>query len=280
MKTKFSLLKIIYHFCVIAIGVLMIYPIAWMISGSFKSSVELLNSGLSLVPEEFYPLNYATGWAGFGGITFGTFFANSLIVCILATLFTVISSSLIAFGFARLRFPGRNFWFTIMLMTMMLPGQILMIPQYVIFNKLGWINTYYPLIIPHLGGSAFFIFLMMQFVQGLPYELDEAAVIDGCSPYMTYLRVILPLIGPSLVTTTVIQFYWKWDEFLSSLLYLSRVNKFTVSVAIKAFADASSTTDYGAMFAMSTLSLIPVFLIFLFFNRFLIEGVATSGLKA
>ena len=121
---------------------------------------------------------------------------------------------------------------------------------------------------------------MMQFVQGLPYELDEAAVIDGCSPYMTYLRVILPLIGPSLVTTTVIQFYWKWDEFLSSLLYLSRVNKFTVSVAIKAFADASSTTDYGAMFAMSTLSLIPVFLIFLFFNRFLIEGVATSGLKA
>lgn len=165
-------------------------------------------------------------------------------------------------------------------MTMMLPGQILMIPQYVIFNKLGWINTYYPLIIPHLGGSAFFIFLMMQFVQGLPYELDEAAVIDGCSPYMTYLRVILPLIGPSLVTTTVIQFYWKWDEFRSSLLYLSRVNKFTVSVAIKAFADASSTTDYGAMFAMSTLSLIPVFLIFLFFNRFLIEGVATSGLKA
>ena len=280
MKTKFSLLKIIYHFCVIAIGVLMIYPIAWMISGSFKSSVELLNSGLSLVPEKFYPLNYATGWAGFGGITFGTFFAKSLIVCILATLFTVISSSLIAFGFARLRFPGRNFWFTIMLMTMMLPGQILMIPQYVIFNKLGWINTYYPLIIPHLGGSAFFIFLMMQFVQGLPYELDEAAVIDGCSPYMTYLRVILPLIGPSLVTTTVIQFYWKWDEFLSSLLYLSRVNKFTVSVAIKAFADASSTTDYGAMFAMSTLSLIPVFLIFLFFNRFLIEGVATSGLKA
>lgn len=275
-----KILKVVYHLVVIALGLVMLYPVIWMIAGSFKTNVELLNCGLQLMPRDFTLQNYVNGWAGFGRVSFGKFFSNSLIVAGVGTLCTVVSSAMIAYGFARIRFPGRNFWFTTMLITMMLPGQILMIPQYIIFNKLGWINSFAPLIVPSLGGSAFFVFMIMQFIQGLPYELDEAAIIDGCSPYMTFLRVILPLTGPALVTTTVIQFYWKWDDFLSPLLYLSRVEKFTVSVAIKSFADASSTTDYGAMFAMSTLSLLPVFLLFLFFNRLLIEGVSTTGLKA
>lgn len=269
----------LYHVCILLFGCVMLYPVAWMIMGSFKTNVEILNDSLNFLPKSFSLANYRNGWAGFGGISFGVFFKNSLIVSALSTLGTTLSSALIAYGFARLRFPGKRIWFLCMMVTMMLPGQVMLIPQYIIYLKLGWINTFYPLVVPEYGGKAFFIFMIMQFIQGLPKELDEAATIDGCSVYSIFPRITLPLITPALVTTIVISFYWKWDDFLGPLLYLSRVTKFTVSVAIKAFADASSTTDYGAMFAMSTLSLLPVFFIFLFFNRLLIEGISTSGLK-
>ncbi len=269
----------LYHLFVILFGCLMLYPVAWMVMGSFKPNIEILTSSLNFFPQEFTLANYTNGWKGFGGISFAVFFRNSLVVTSLATLGTTLSSALIAYGFARLNFPGKRIWFLCMMVTMMLPGQVMLIPQYIIYLKLGWINTFNPLVIPEYGGKAFFIFMIMQFIQGLPRELDEAATIDGCSLYTIFGRITLPLITPALVTTIVISFYWKWDDFLAPLLYLSRVTRFTVSVAIKAFADASSTTDYGAMFAMSTLSLLPVFLIFLFFNRLLIEGISTSGLK-
>lgn len=166
-----------------------------------------------------------------------------------------------------------------MLVTMMLPTQVIMIPQYLIYYRLGLVPGYVPLILPYFCGQAFFIYQMMQFMQGIPKDLDEAATIDGCSKYQIYSRIILPLMKPSIVTTVIIQFYWKWDDYMGPLLYLSRPQSYTVSIAIKLFADSASTTDYGAMFAMSTLSLIPVFLIFLFFNRYLVQGIGTSGLK-
>mgnify|MGYP002133875829 CR=1 FL=1 len=159
----------------------------------------------------------------------------------------------------------------------MLPTQVIMIPQYLIYYRLGLVPGYVPLILPYFCGQAFFIYQMMQFMQGIPKDLDEAATIDGCSKYQIYSRIILPLMKPSIVTTVIIQFYWKWDDYMGPLLYLSRPQSYTVSIAIKLFADSASTTDYGAMFAMSTLSLIPVFLIFLFFNRYLVQGIGTSG---
>jgi multiple sugar transport system permease protein len=162
---------------------------------------------------------------------------------------------------------------------MMLPAQIILIPQYIIYNRLGFVGSIIPLVLPHFFGQAFFIFQMMQFTSGIPRELDEAATIDGCSKYSIFTRIILPLLKPSIVTTIIIQFYWKWDDFMGPLIYLNKPQTYTVSIAIKLFADASSTTDFGAMFAMSTLSLIPVFLIFLFFNKYLVEGISTSGLK-
>ena len=209
---------------------------------------------------------------GFGGTTFGTFFKNSIFITIVATFGTVLSSSLVAYALSRIRFRGSKFWFTCMLITMMLPGQVIMIPQYLIYYRLGLVPGYAPLILPYFCGQAFFIYQMMQFMQGIPRDLDEAATIDGCSKYKVYSHIILPLMKPSIVTTVIIQFYWKWDDYLGPLLYLSRPQSYTVSIAIKLFADSASTTDYGAMFAMSTLSLIPVFLIFLFFNRYLVHG--------
>ena len=166
-----------------------------------------------------------------------------------------------------------------MLATMMLPGQVIMIPSFLIWYKLGLSDSYVPLVFPYFCGQAFFIYQMMQFMKGIPRELDEAATIDGCSKYTIYTNIILPLLKPSIVTTVIIQFYWKWDDYMGPLLYLSKPESYTASLAIKMFADSASKTDYGAMFAMSTLSLIPVFLIFLIFNRYLVEGIGTSGLK-
>lgn len=277
MRTK--TVRIIEYFVIITLGLLMLYPILWLISSSLKENSEILSSSFSLIPKTVHFENYANGWRGFGGITFATFFTNSLIVASLTTLGTVISSVLVAYAFARLRFFGKDFWFACMICTLMLPSQIVLLPQYVIFNKLGWINTFLPLIIPAFGGNAFFIFLVTQFMKGLPLELDEAAIIDGCSRYSLFFRITLPLTSPAMITTIVIQFYWKWDEFLEPLLFLGRPERYTVSLAIKAFSDQTSTTEYGNMFAMSTLALVPVFVIFLLFNKQLVEGISTTGLK-
>ncbi len=279
MREKKLIRKVIYHTLVLFFGFVMIYPVLWMISGSFKDNGEILRGTLSLIPAEFKSTNYATGWKGFGGTTFTTFFRNSVLITSIATFGTVLSSSLVAYALSRIRFRGRKLLFICMLATMMLPGQVIMIPQYLIYYRLGLVPGYVPLILPYFCGQAFFIYQMMQFMKGIPMELDEAAKIDGCSKYRIYSTIILPLLKPAVVTTVIIQFYWKWDDYMGPLLYLSRPQSYTASIAIKLFADSASVTDYGAMFAMSTLSLIPVFLIFLIFNRYLVQGIGTSGLK-
>lgn len=278
-KLKNNIYKTMYHVFIIIFGFIMVYPVIWMVMGSFKSNSEILNQSLTLLPKQWKFSNYITGWKGFGNTTFSVFFKNSIFISVVATLAIVISSAMVAYSFARINFKGRKILFTCMIVTLMLPGQIVLIPQYIIFQKLKMVNTFTPLLLPSFFGSAFFIFMMMQFISGLPKELDEAAIIDGCSKYTIFTRIIFPLISPAIITTIIIQFYWKWDDFLGPLIYLSRPEKYTVSLAIKMFADSTSTTDYGAMFAMSTLSLVPVFLIFLIFNRYLIEGISTSGLK-
>ena len=279
MTKKHKIEAVLYHLFVCLFGLLMIYPVLWMISGSLKNNTEILNGGMNLIPPAWRVENFANGWKGFGGISFATFFSNSFFVAAVSTLATVLSSACVAYAFSRVKYKGRNIWFTAMICTMMIPTQIILVPQYIIYNKLGFVGTYLPLILPHFFGQAFFIYQMMQFGSGIPRDLDEAAIIDGCSKYTIFTKIFLPLLKPSIVTTIIIQFYWKWDDFMSPMIYLSKPEMYTASVAIKNFADSTSTTDYGAMFAMSTLSLIPVFLIFLFFNRYLVEGISTSGIK-
>jgi multiple sugar transport system permease protein len=279
IRLKPLFLQTLFHLFILALGFLMIYPVLWLLSGSFKNNYEILNESLKLMPNTFSLDNFTRGWRGFGTLNFGRFFLNSFVITTLATAGVTISSSLVAYAFARIRFPGRKLLFACMMATMMLPAQMIMIPQYIFFRNLSLTNTYVPLILPAWFSSAFFTFLMMQFIQGLPKELDEAAIIDGCSRYSVYSRIILPLISPALITSLIINFYWKWDDFMGPLIYLSRPRLFPVSLAIKLFADSTSQTDYGAMFAMSSLSLLPVFLIFLFFNKYLMEGISTTGLK-
>lgn len=279
MRTKRILTRTVFHFLVCAFGLLMVYPLVWMISSSFKEQSVIFRESHKLIPNPFVFDSYVRGWKGFAGIGFDVFFKNSIFITTVSTIGQVASSSLIAYGFARIKFRFRNLWFVLMMVSMMMPSQVVMIPQFIFFNKLGWVGTYWPLTFPSYLGSAFFVFLIMQFISGIPKEMDEAARIDGCSTYSIYYRIVLPLTVPALVTTTLFAFMWTWDNFFGSLLYLNSPRKYTVTIALKNFADPTSSTDWGAIFAMSTLSLIPILVIFLSFQRFLVEGISTTGLK-
>ncbi len=278
-KTRKGFVRAIYHICVVFLGFVMVYPLLWMVASSFKPASEIFNNASSLIPKDFITYNYVNGWKGFAGYGFSTFFQNSFVISLLSTFGTLISSPFIAFGFARLRFKGRRIWYSMMLLSMMLPFQIIMIPQYIIFHRLGWVGTILPLVVPSFFGGAFFIFLIIQFITGIPRELDEAGKIDGCSWYGIYVRIILPLIVPALVTCAIFSFMWRWDDFLASLLYLNAPSQYTVSIALKMFSDPNSGSDWGSMFSMSTLSLLPIMLIFIFCQKYLVEGISTEGLK-
>ena len=274
-KTK----KIIQHSIMIVFTAIMIYPLVWMLSSSLKESSSVFVDAHSLIPKGLHFENYITGWQGFGGITFSTFFLNSAIIAVVATVGSIISSTIIAYGFARIKFAGKKVWFICMMLTMMLPFEMVMIPQYIMFNEFGWIDTYYPLILPTFFGIPFFIFLIMQFIRTIPIELDEAARIDGCNSFGIFFRIIVPLIVPAMMTSAIFSFYWRWDDFMGPLIYLSTPEKYPVSLALKLFSDPNSVTNWGAMFAMSTLSIVPIFVIFFFFQRYIVDGISTSGLK-
>lgn len=268
-----------YHLVISSLSILMLYPIAWMIGSSFKANSEIFITTGSLIPRDATLANYVAGWQGFGGVTFATFFLNSFIISGVGTLASVGSSALVAYGFARTRFVGKNFWFVCMMMTLMLPSQVQVIPQYIMYSRFGWIDTFRPLLVPRFFGDVFFIFLMMQFIRGMPIELDEAAEIDGCGKFGIFFHITLPLIKPALIASTIFSFYWSWEDFYGPLLYLNQTKYYPVALALKNFADPGGTTDWGAIFAMSTLSLVPVLALFILFQRYLVEGISTTGLK-
>ena len=280
MKEKRAVKAVIYHILVFAVGLVMIYPLIWMVMSSFKPTNTIFQTAGSLLPETFTFENYINGWKGFAKVTFATFFKNSLFISVVATIGTVISSAIVAYGFARFKFKGKKLLFSAMLLSMMLPAQVLMIPQYLWYQKLNWVGSYMPLIVPYFFAiQGFFVYLISNFISGIPRDLDEAAKIDGCSYVSIFTKIILPLIKPALVTAGIFSFMWRWDDFLSALLYVNKSAKYPVSLALKLFCDPGSSSDYGAMFAMASLSILPSVLIFIFFQRYLVEGISTSGLK-
>lgn len=271
--------SILYHLVVGGLALVMLYPIIWLFMSSFKESSQVFATAESIIPNHWVWENYTIGWEGFGGASFALFMKNSFVIAIASTIGVVISSALIAYGFARIKFPGKKIWFTCMMLSMMLPQEVVLIPQYLIFSELGWINTFLPIIVPQWFGFPFFIFLMIQFIRTIPMDLDDAAKIDGCSKYGIFFRVILPLIKPALATSAIFSFYWRWDDLMGPLLYLNSPDLYTVSLGLKVFLDSQSTSLWGPMFAMSVVSLLPVLLTFFMFQKYIVQGISTSGLK-
>lgn len=270
---------VIYHICVGGLALLMLYPILWLVASSLKPNAEIFGNAYSLIPSRLEFSNYSSGWRGFAGVTFATFFKNSIIIVTISTIGAVASSALVAYGFGRISYKGKGFWFTCMMITMMLPHDVTMIPQYIMFAKMGWLSSFKPIIIPQFFATPFFIFLMVQFIRTIPIDLDEAAKIDGASKYGIFFKVVLPLIVPALVTSTIFSFYWRWDDFIGPLLYLNKPELYPVSLALKLFLDAESLNNWGGMFAMATLSLLPILIVFFIFQKYIVDGISTSGLK-
>jgi multiple sugar transport system permease protein len=270
--------RILVHTLLVGVAIVMLYPLLWMLSSSLKPDTEIFTHP-GLIPNALHPENYSEGWSGSGN-SFSLYITNSLIVTIGAVIGNVISCSLAAFAFARFEFRGKKLWFGVMLGTLMLPMQATLIPQYTIFYNLTWINTFLPLVVPKfLAADAFFIFLMVQFIRSIPRELDQAAMMDGANPLQIYWKIILPLMRPALITTTIFTFIWTYDDFLSQLVYLQQNDRFTVPLGLTLFLDKTSGSSYGAMFAMSTLALVPTLACFLIFQKRLVEGLATTGMK-
>ncbi len=275
---RITLSKVVRHIILIAVGVLLIYPLLWMVASSLKPE-ELIFRDPSLLPETIDFSNYTDGWNALSS-PFGLYLLNSGAIVLGSLLGNLITCSMAAYAFAKLEFRGKKIFFALMLMTLMLPIHVLIVPQYVLFSNLGWVNTFLPLIVPKfLATDAFFIFLMVQFFRGLPKELDEAARIDGAGYWRTYFQVLLPLSVPALATTAIFTFIWTWNDFYSQLIYLTRPDVLTVPVALRNFVDSTGGSSWGSLFAMSVVTLIPVFLVFLVGQRYLIKGIATTGLK-
>lgn len=262
----------------LAVGFVMLYPLLWMVSGSFKPDNEIFST-TSLIPRNFSLDAYGRGWNGLS-VSFGWMFFNSFAIACLSVVGNLVSCSMAAYAFTRLQFKGRKFWFALMLGTMMLPQHAVLIPQYLLFLDFGWVNTILPLVVPKfLAVDAFFIFLMIQFFRGIPRDLDEAAAMDGAGPLRIFFKIILPLSTPVLATAAVFSFIWTWDDFFAPLIYLNDIEKYTAQLGLRTFVDATAQSDWGALLAMSTLTILPVFVLFVMFQRLLIEGIATTGMK-
>lgn len=270
--------RVLRHAGLIVLSVVMIYPLIWLVVASLRPQ-EVVFRDVNIALSDLSLDNYEFGWNALAH-PFSHYLFNTGILVLGAILGNLVSCSMAAYAFARLRFTGRRVLFAIMLGTIMLPIHVIIVPQYVLFSKLGWINTFLPLVVPKfLAVDAFFVFLMVQFIRGIPIELDEAARIDGAGHARTFLQIILPLMIPALATTAIFTFIWTWSDFFGQLIYLTTQENYTVSLALRSFLDASSTSNWGGMFAMSVVSLIPLFLAFLIGQRFLLRGIATTGIK-
>ncbi|GAA1604372.1 MULTISPECIES: carbohydrate ABC transporter permease [Kribbella] len=269
---------LVIHVVLAGSALVMLYPVIWMVVSSLRPGNEIFRDPGILI-KDLRIENYRVGW---NALTepFTRYLLNSALVVLGSILGNLVSCSMAAYAFARLEFTAKKLWFGIMLLSIMLPIHVVIVPQYILFSKLGWINTVLPLIVPKLlATDAFFVFLMVQFIRGIPRELDEAARIDGCGKASIFLRIILPLMVPALATTTIFTFIWTWNDFFSQLIYLTDPHMYTVPIALRSFVDATSSSSWGSMFAMSVVSLVPVFLAFLLGQRFLIKGIATTGIK-
>jgi ABC-type glycerol-3-phosphate transport system permease component len=276
-----NILKIIKHAFLTLLAVGMLYPIIWMFLSSFQANDEIFNVA-AVFPRRWMVENYLNGWKSIPGHTFTTFFRNSFLICFLIVGGTIISASLTAYPFARLRFRGKRALFSLVIATLLLPGQILLIPRYLLFVGFGWGDSYLPLTVPAFfaqAHGAFSIYLLIQFMRGIPRELDEAALVDGCGFFGQFFRIILPNCKPALFTVGIFGFIWSWDDFLNQLIYVNSIGKFTVALALRMFTDNSAMTPWGQMFAMSILSILPCAIIFASAQKYFVEGIVTTGLK-
>lgn len=276
-QSRYRAFKMTFIYIVLAVGmVIVILPFLWMVSTSLKTPADIFKIPTVWVPNPIVWANYPNAMTI---LPFGRFILNTAKITGLAVVGATFSGSLAAFAFARLRWRGRNFMFVLVLSTLMLPFQVIMIPQFILFRELEWLDTYLPLVVPaFFGGSAFNIFLLRQYFMTISPELDDAAIIDGCSRFGVYWRIILPLSKAALMTVVIFIVQNRWQSFLVPLIYLFDQKKYTLALGLRLFQD-QYTTEWELMMAAATVSMIPVLLVFYYGQRYFIQGVVFTGVK-
>lgn len=274
--------NLIIHISLSAFGFMLVFPIIWLFFAALKPNNEIMNT-INILPSSFIWTNFAEGWTMVKPYMFSRFYFNTFVMVFGCVLGSLVSSTLVGFGFARMKFRLNKFLFSVLFSTIMLPGIIVMIPMYIIFSNIGWLNSIKPFVVPSfLGvgeGGVFFIFMMHQFLKGIPKELDESAKIDGCGAMRTLLQVLVPLCKPALFSICIFSFMWNWDNFQAQLIYLNDVKKFTVSLALRTTIDVSGAENWGAIMAMSLVAVLPAIILFFTAQKYFVEGIATTGLK-
>lgn len=269
----------VHYLFLILLGLVLIFPLVYMFFASFKTNNEIFGT-YGLLPEHFSLDGYLNGWKGAGQYTFGTYILNSFKLTLPCVLFTILSSLCVAYGFSRFDFPGKKLCFSLMMALMMLPASVLIIPRYLLYMNLGWVNTYMPFWMPSLfATSSFFVYMFVQFLRGLPVELDEAATIDGCGAVGTLIYVLMPLCMPAVISAAIFQFIWTWNDFMSQYIYISSVSNYTVSLGLRMAIDGTARIEWPNILAMSLVSMLPCIAVFLCLQKYFVEGIATSGLK-
>jgi multiple sugar transport system permease protein len=258
------------------LGTAILLPFFWTISSSLKPYGTPIKFPPEFIPKVFAWNNYPKV---FETIPFLTFFKNSVFVSALAVTGEVLSASLVAFAFARLRFPGKNFWFIIILATMMIPYPVTMIPTFILFRLLKMVGSYYPLILPAFFGPAFSIFMLRQFMMTINPELDEAAKVDGANEFTIYSRIILPLCKPAIATIAIFSFMANWNDFMGPLIYLNKTDKFTLALGVNFLRGFRSGNDMGVQMAASIMFMIPCIILYFIAQRNIVQGIVTTGLK-
>ncbi|MDR0376764.1 MAG: carbohydrate ABC transporter permease [Spirochaetaceae bacterium] len=257
----------------------MIYPLFWMFGASFKTNAEIFGS-VHIIPQKPVFNAFANGWKGSGQYTFGTFLLNTFYLVVPVVFFTVVSSLLVGYGFARFRFPLKKILFQLMLSTLMLPATVIVIPRYIFFKNIGVLDSYWPFIIPAILGSfPFFNFMMVQFFRGIPMELDESAKMDGCNSFTTLRKILAPLCKPAIFSVVVFQFVWTWNDFFNALIYISSVSKYPLALGLRMGIDISANISWNQILAMSTLSILPPVMLFFLAQNYFVEGISTTGIK-
>ena len=272
-RVIYTIIYIILIFC----AVLCVFPFFWMITTSFKSTAEAYSFPPTILPKRWLFSNFVNGLQA---ADFGRFTVNTVLLVIVNTVATVLSSAFVAYGFAKFPARGSKFWYTCVMATMMLPGQVTLIPQYLLYYKFHMVDTYWPLIIPSiLGGGAYNIFLYRQFFLSLPKELSEAAMIDGANSFQTFTHVMLPSVKPVSMCVGVMSLVWNWNDFYNPLIYINTTSKFTVSIGLQFLNSSMGTTKIGQMMAVALIMTIPVMVIFFICQKYFVEGIKMSGIK-
>lgn len=267
------------YLIIAVIGLVLLYPIIWMFFSTFKSNEDIFGS-TRLLPSVWHFENYVEGWKGSSRLTYTTFFINTFKLVVPTTLLTVASACLAAYAFARFDFPCKGLLFTVLIGLMMLPGAVVIIPRYLLYNQFHWIDTYMPFYIPALlCCNSFFPYMLIQFLRGIPRELDESAYIDGCSTFRTLVSILLPLMKPALFSAGLFQFLWTYNDYFNSLIFISSQKMYPISLALRMSLDSESVVNWGKVMAMAFVAVMPVMVLFFAAQKYFVEGIATSGLK-